>query len=127
MLHGKSTQTLSVRELEAELKAREDAPYGTRSSEPDSSVSPETPLQMRQRVEREERVRLQVRSRLEGLAQSSPRPTLPFGVRLVYFFVVGYWFGCVWLALSLVLCLSIIGFRPGVAMLRRTGEAFTLW
>ncbi len=122
MLYGKHSQTLSVRELEAELKAREDAPYDLRSS-----ASPETLPQMRQRIEREERVRLQVRSRLNSLAQSSPRPTLPFGVRLVYFFLVGYWFGLVWLALGLVLCLSIIGFRQGVAMLRRTGEAFILW
>jgi len=122
MLHGKSTQTLSVRELEAESKARDDAPYQTHSS-----ASPETLSQMRQRTRREQRVRLQVRFRLEGQPYPLSRPTLGLPVRLIYFAFIGLWFGFVWLTLGVALCLSLVGLPLGVWMLRHLDKAFALW
>jgi len=122
MLHGKSTQTLSVRELEAESKARDDAPYQTHSS-----ASPETLSQMRQRTRREQRVRLQVRFRLEGQPYPLSRPTLGLPVRLIYFAFIGLWFGFVWLTLGGPLCLSLVGLPLGVWMLRHLDKAFALW
>jgi len=129
MLHGKHNQTLSVRELEAESKAREAAPYQPHSSGPHSSASPETLPQTRQRLEREERVRLRLNFRLEGARNTypAPRPTLGTGARLIYFVFIGLWFGFVWLALGVALCLSLVGLPLGVWMLRHSGKAFALW
>ncbi len=123
MVYGKSTQTLSVRELEAQEEMR----LEPEPSPIHSSSELETPYQMRRRVEREERVRLQVRSRLEISAHGSSRPTLGVPARLIYFMFVGIWLGFVWLALGVALCCSLIGLPLGILMLRHTGEAFTLW
>ena len=125
MMHGKSTQNLSVRELEArehKQGAPEPFEWETRSSRL-HEISPE----IRQRLEGEQKIRIRIR--LEGsLTQhGGTRPTLGFGVRLIYFLFVGIWFGFVWLALGVAFCLSLIGLPLGILMLRHTDKAFALW
>ena len=125
MMHGKSTQNLSVRELEArELEAYE---LEAHKLEARSSRVRENPSELRARLGREERIRIRIR--LEGSlgSEGRPRPTLGFGVRLIYFLFVGIWFGFVWLALGVTLCLSLIGLPLGILMLRHIDKAFVLW
>ena len=122
-LHGKHSQTLSVRELEA----RESEQLEVQWDAVRSSASPETLFQMRQRTRREGRARLRLWFQLEGQQYLLSRPTLGLPVRLIYFLFIGLWFGFVWLALGVALCLSLIGLPLGVWMLRHLDKAFALW
>lgn len=50
----------------------------------------------------------------------------PFGLRAVYFALVGWWFSLLWALIAWVLCVSIIGLPFGVWMLNRLPGVTTL-
>lgn len=47
-------------------------------------------------------------------------------VRALYFLLVGWWLGALWLTTAYVLCLTIIGLPLGLYMMDRTGGVMTL-
>jgi hypothetical protein len=55
-------------------------------------------------------------------AKNSP----PFIVRLIYFLLIGCWFGFVWIGIALFLMILIITIPMGIWMLNRTSKAFIL-
>lgn len=115
-LHGKHSQTLSVRELEAQEVGPLEGGSDVRGSSRTRRSLPETSG----RLER-------AGTNSSEFRQFGPRPTLGAGARLIYFVFIGLWFGFVWLALGVALCLSLIGLPLGVWMLRHLDKAFALW
>lgn len=58
--------------------------------------------------------------RYEGVEQH------PFGLRALYFALVGWWLSLIWSVLAWALCVSIIGLPLGVWMFNRLPEVTTL-
>jgi hypothetical protein len=58
------------------------------------------------------------------LTQPVNHPSLV--VRLIYFLFIGCWLGSIWLALALLLCVTIIGLPLGVVMLYVTPRMYFL-
>ena len=50
----------------------------------------------------------------------------PMIIRLVYFLLIGWWFGFTWIGMAILLFLPIITFPMAIWMLNRTGYAFFL-
>jgi uncharacterized membrane protein YccF (DUF307 family) len=50
----------------------------------------------------------------------------PLLLRAIWFVLVGFWFGAIWMALAYVLCVLIITMPFGLAMFNRTGAVMTL-
>lgn len=50
----------------------------------------------------------------------------PLWLRALYFLLVGWWFGAIWLTVAYVLCLTIVGLPVGIYMMDRTGGVMTL-
>lgn len=47
-------------------------------------------------------------------------------VRVLYFLLVGWWLGALWLIMAYVLCLTVIGLPLGLYMMDRIGGIMTL-
>lgn len=54
----------------------------------------------------------------------APQP--PFLLRVVYFFLIGWWFSLIWSVLAWVLCATIIGLPLGIMMLNGLPTVTTL-
>jgi len=47
-------------------------------------------------------------------------------VRILYFLIIGWWFGFIWLLFALLACVTVVGIPAGVLMLAKTPSAFFL-
>ncbi len=57
----------------------------------------------------------------------SVRPRQPnFLLRVLYFFLIGWWAAALWAGVALACCATIIGLPVGLAMLNRLGFILTL-
>ena len=50
----------------------------------------------------------------------------PLLLRAIWFVLVGWWFGAIWMALAYVLCVLIVTLPFGLAMFNRVGAVMTL-
>ncbi len=50
----------------------------------------------------------------------------PMLIRAIWFILVGFWFGAIWMAVAYVLCVLIVTMPFGLAMFNRVGAVMTL-
>jgi uncharacterized membrane protein YccF (DUF307 family) len=50
----------------------------------------------------------------------------PMLLRAIWFILIGFWFGAIWMALAYVLCVLIVTMPFGLAMFNRVGAVMTL-
>jgi uncharacterized membrane protein YccF (DUF307 family) len=50
----------------------------------------------------------------------------PMLIRAIWFILVGFWFGAIWMAVAYVLCILIVTMPFGLAMFNRVGAVMTL-
>jgi uncharacterized membrane protein YccF (DUF307 family) len=62
-------------------------------------------------------------TRLLTAANLDQRPML---IRAIWFILIGFWFGAIWMALAYVLCVLIVTMPFGLAMFNRVGAVMTL-
>lgn len=61
-----------------------------------------------------------------AVAAAGGRTHPPTILRLIYFLLIGWWAGFVWIGVAILLCVSVIGLPIGLMMFSRTADAFIL-
>jgi len=60
------------------------------------------------------------------LTPDGPSKELPIILRIIYFFVIGWWLGLLTVKVGWLLCVSVIGLPLGVALLNQVPLLMTL-
>jgi len=53
-------------------------------------------------------------------------PQLPLWIRAIWFLVIGWWLGAIYLSVAWILCVIVIGLPIGLLMFNRVGAVMTL-